>query len=333
MQKRVELPIVEPLCSTYHHQGQCTAVMGSNPSIRNWYLNEVIMLRCDRRFLSGYTSPELRLNQSAWSNSPCLERVWYPMRHIKGHVHYVIRQLLDDGFYVCFSGIDDYYVEGKSWYKEKHFNHDGMICGYDDANKAYCLYAYDSNWIYQKFWTSQKSFEAGRRAMFKEGHCGTICGIKPKSQPFDFDPVIALRKIREYLDANMRQYPPSGEGEVLGIAVQRYVAMYVDKLYDGSIPYERMDRRVFRLLWEHKKLMLERLKKIEEALKLNSRTSTAYRRLVSEAGTMRMLYASHHMRRRDAVLPIIRDKLLALHKRERELLRRFVKKTEGAMSQ
>ena len=72
------------------------------------------------------------------------------------------------------------------------------------------------------------------RAMFEEGHCGTICGIKPKNQPFDFDPVIALRKIRGYLDANMRQYPPSGEGEVLGIAVQRYVAMYVDKLYDGT---------------------------------------------------------------------------------------------------
>ena len=39
--KKIELPLVEPLYSTYHYQGPGTAVLVNNPSIRNWYLNQV----------------------------------------------------------------------------------------------------------------------------------------------------------------------------------------------------------------------------------------------------------------------------------------------------
>ena len=41
---------------------------------------------------------------------------------------------------------------------------------------------------------------------------------------------------------------------------------------------------------------------------------------------MRMLYASHHMKRRDSVLPIISDKLLRLEKTEREILTELTEK-------
>ena len=98
------------------------------------------------------------------------------------------------------------------------------------------------------------------------------------------------------------------------------------KLYRGEIPYERMDRRVFRLIWEHKKVMLERIIKVEEALHFDNTLSEKYRPLVKEADAMRMLYASHHMKRRDSVLPIISDKLLRLEKTEREILTELTEK-------
>ena len=40
-----------------------------------------------------------------------------------------------------------------------------------------------------------------------------------------------------------------------------------------------------------------------------------------------MLYASHHMKRRDSVLPIIKKKLLNLMNNERELLTLLIEKT------
>jgi hypothetical protein len=90
-----------------------------------------------------------------------------------------------------------------------------------------------------------------------------------------------------------------------------------------------MDRRVFRLIWEHKKVMLERIKLIENSLNLDNSVSEKYVSLVKNADMMRMLYASHHMKRRDEVLPIIQKMLLELMQDERELLNRLVMMMEA----
>ena len=59
--KKIELPLVEPLYSTYHYQGPGTATLVNNPSIRNWYLNQVMILTCTRKFLNGFTTPQIRM--------------------------------------------------------------------------------------------------------------------------------------------------------------------------------------------------------------------------------------------------------------------------------
>lgn len=327
--KKIELPLVEPLYSTYHYQGSGTAVLVNNPSIRNWYLNQIMVLTCTRKFLSGFTSPEIDIAGSSWSDNPYFYKKWNGMQFLGGYVNFVIRKLLDAGYYVCFSGIDDYYVEGKSWYHERHFGHDGCICGYDQENKTYCIYSYDQNWVYRKFWTTQKSFDAGRKAQFKKNRYGHICGIKPKDNQIAFSHETALIKIAEYLDSDLRKYPEAEEGTVAGIVVHDYIAKYVGKLYDGSIPYEKMDRRVFRMIWEHKKVMLERIKLIEDALSLDHSLSDAYKSVVREADNCRMLYAAHHMKQRNSVLPMIQKKLLSLKEKEKEILRNLLEATKG----
>ena len=328
MNKIVELPLIDPVYSTYQ-DGIFSACIVENPTIRNYYLNELMILACNRRFLSGYTSPGIRILDTYYTNNPYLIKRGFDMRYLKGYANYVIRNLLDDGFYVYFWGVDDYYVEGKSWYKQRHFNHDGAICGYNREDKTYCIYAYDSRWINRKFWTPQKSFNAGLNAMFKKGCYGFICGMKPCDEIVEFSPQRALSKIAEYLDSNMEKYSENCEGEVYGIVVHDYIAKYVEKLYDGSIPYERMDRRVFRMIWEHKKIMFERIQCIENALSLNDEISKQYEPLVKVADTIRLLYASHHSKRRDSVLPIIQNKLLYIKKEEERLLKLILEKARG----
>ncbi len=323
MNKIVELPVIEPIYGTYHFQGPGTATTSNNPSIRNWYLNEVMNLKCNRKFLDGFTTPQINIPDSHWRTNPYMVQKWFSMQFTNGYINSIIRELLNHGYYVAFEGVDDYYVQGKSWYKEQHFNHDGLICGYNQEDKTYCIYAYDSKWVYQKFWTPQKAFNAGRIAMIKKGMYGSICGLKPKSDKVEFSPETAYKRILEYLDSTLEKYPKEAEGNVYGIIVHEYIAEYVNKLFDGSIPYERMDRRVFRVIWEHKKAMLERIIIMEQALSLDNIFSEKYRPLVALADSMRMLYASHHMKRRDSVLPIIRKKLLTLMESERKILTEF----------
>ena len=74
--------------------------------------------------------------------------------------------------------------------------HDAGIFGYNQEDKTFCLYAYDSDWIYKKFWTSQSSFMNGILAAFKQGKCGNLYGLKPNTmQTIDFSAEIALNQI------------------------------------------------------------------------------------------------------------------------------------------
>ncbi len=329
MNKVVELPLVEPLYSTYHN-GIITACLNSNLSIRNWFLSNTMILTCNRKFLHGYTTPEIYVEKYGYDN-PMLETHWVSMRYLKEKLNFAIRKMLDEGYYVHFTGVDDYYVPGKSWYHERHFSHDGAICGYNQLDKTYCIYAYDSNWIFQKFWTPQRSFNKGRQVMFEKGEYGALCAIKPKAEKVEFSVETAIGGLIDYLDSDMTKYPEDGENGVRGIVVQEYIAKYVDKLFDGSIPYNRMDRRVFRLIWEHKKVMLQRICLIEQKLNMDNEISKKYESLVSEANTIRMLYASHHMKCRYSLLPIIKNKLLKLMESEKELLTLLVNKTGGRL--
>ena len=326
---KIELPIIEPLYSTYHYQGCGSAFLINNPSILNWYLNEILILTCTKKFLSGFTTPELTIDNSSWKSNPYLVKKWHEIRFIKGHIHYVIKNLLEAGYYVYFSGVDDYYVDGKSWFHERHFSHDGCICGYDPENDMYCIYAYDKNWVYQKFWTPKKSFEKGRKAIYKTGAYGYVCGIKPQKDIVIFSPNVALNKISEYLNSTLEKYPETSEGTVCGIVVHDYIAKYLEMLYNGSIPYEKLDRRIFRVIWEHKKAMLKRILLIEQELVLDDSTSKSYETVVREADTCRMLYASHRIKRRDSVLPIIQKKLLTLKSLEQDLLEKLLTKAKG----
>lgn len=328
MNKHVELPLIEPVYRTYHNQGSGTAIIVNNPTIRNWFLNQVMILVCTRKFLNGFTTPSVTIVESSWPMNPHLEKKNISTQFTKGYINPIIRELLNSGYYVFFGEVDDYYLKGKSLYQERHFSHDGLICGYDQNDKTYCIYGYDKNWVYRKFWTPQKGFDMGRMAMAKKGVFSNICGLKPKEETIEFSPETVYRKLKEYLNSNLEKYPFDGEGSVYGIVVHEYIAEYIAKLDRGDIPYERMDWRVLRVIWEHKKIMLERIVLVERYFNMNNEISEKYKLLVSDADTMRMLYASHHMKRRDSVLPIIQKKLLTLQKNERDLLTCLVKKME-----
>lgn len=331
MKKKVELPIVEPMYNTYQYQGCGAAVIYENPSIRNWYLNESVDLVCTKRFLKGAGNPELEVAMSTLHENPYLCKYWIPLQFTKGYINAIIREMLNQEFYVYFDKFDDYYIEGKTWYKQRHLFHDGLICGYDHEKKTYCLYAYDKNWVCRKFETPQKALDKGREMAMKNGGNVRLCAIKPSSEHVLFNAKVALERMKEYLNSSLDKYPPSEDAPVHGIAVLDYMAMYIGKLQDGTISYKAMDWRVFRIIWEHKKVMYERLLKIEEHLSLSSESSREYEKLVKEADTMRMLFASHHMKRRDSVLPIIQRKLLNLRQREQEILTELVGMAGGEM--
>lgn len=324
-----ELPLEVPFYSTLHFQGLAGAVIHNNPSIRNWYINESMVLSCSKSFLNGFSSPNIGIVNSCWTDNPNFERQVYQMRFLNGYINHLIRELIDNGYYVNFDGLDDFFIEGKSWYKVRHFNHDGLIYGYNQHEKTYKIYAYDQNWIYRGFNISQKCFNKSREYMQAKGIYGTVAGVKPTNNQILLNPVQINNHLKEYLDSNFNKYPIDDiDNDALGIVVHEYLMLYIDRLYNGIIPYEKLDWRVFRMLWEQKVFMLERLQKTEKLLNFDSTISNAYYKIVKNADDIRMLYASHHKKRRDSLLIAMKNKLKEIHELEKELLLKFINMAE-----
>ena len=327
MDTRVELPLVQPFYSTYHYQAPGLAVAVDNPTIRNFFFNDLMLLQCETRFLSGYTGLELTVDGTYWTISPHLEKHGYDTCFLHGSLHTVIREMLDAGYYVCFAGVDDYYVPGKSWYRERHFAHYGLIHGHDRADKTYLLYAYDQNWRYRSFWTPQAAFGRAHAAAARNGANGELWAIRALPGKVPFLPERALRGIAAYLDC-----ASSPSGMVRGAAAQACTALYLEKLQSGVIPLEKLDRRVLHVIWEHKRGMYERIVRVEDAFGWGHMCSERYAPLVEQAERLRMLYAAHVMRPREGALTVIRKELLALSDDERTILRALLERSKEVLA-
>lgn len=325
MSRAVELPLIPPLYATYHYQGTATAILATNPTICNWYLNEAVSPLCNTHFLTEPVQTCIRVENSSVGGNRYFDITRIPTAHLGDAIPAVIRALLDDGYYVWFEGVDDYYVRGKSLYHKQHFPHDGLICGYNEDRGTYRLYAYDEHWVYRAFDTPQSDFAAGQRAMFAQDVYRPLCGIRPRMTRVRLNPRRIGEKVEEYLTVSRRPASARTEELICGIAVQQAMKRYLDNIESGAHPLDRLDYRVFRMLWEHKAVMYTRIRAVEEKLALGDGYSVCYAPIVAVADGLRLMFASYHLRPRPALLPLMRDKLDALTSAEREVLPHFVK--------
>lgn len=320
MSRAVELPLIAPLYATYHYQGTATAILAKNPTIRNWYLNEAVSPLCNTHFLTEPVQTCIRVENGSVGGNRYFDITRIPTAHLGGGIPALIRALLDDGYYVWFEGVDDYYVQGKSLYHKQHFSHDGLICGYDDDRDTYRLYAYDEHWVYRTFDTPQKAFAAGQDAMLAKGVCRPLCGIRPRTAQVRLNPRRIGERLEDYLTVSVRPAAKPAETLCCGIAVQGLMKRYLDNIESGAHPLDRLDHRVFRMIWEHKAVMQTRLRAVEEKLSLGERFSVRYAPVAAIANDLRLMFASYCLKPRQMLLPLMREKLDALTSAEQEIL-------------
>ena len=234
--------------------------------------------------------------------------------------------MLDDGYYVYFNSVDDYYIKGKSWYKEQHFNHDGLIIGYDDDNGTLAIAAYDQRWIFTVFNTPQECFIEGLHSSCEKSSYGEIYAVRAKDEVQELNLQMIYEAVKGYVSSSIETCPLTDTGIANGIAVYDYMCMYLDKLFDGSIIYERRDRRIFRLVWEHKKCMLGRIKAVEEKCKWDNSISMAYNEVVELADKIRFIYSKFVIKYSNKNLENIQTSLMKIKDLENNLLTMFADK-------
>lgn len=325
---KVELPVADPMYSTYHFLASAGIAAMQNPTWENWYYNYTVDLRCNRKFLQGYTSPTVGLESAGIWVMTILDKSAVNNRFARYCSLQIIKTMLDEGYYVYFAGIDDYYIKGKSWYQERHFPHGGLISGYDDEEETFTMVAYDSRWLFTTFKTPQSCFVEGLEAMCSQGHFETITAFRANNIVLDLDINMIRKDLKKYLSSNLNQYPMNEPEHVWGIILYDYICLYLDKLMDGSVPYDRKDRRIFRMIWEHKKCMYKRIIAVENECGWDHEISDAYEKVVKLGDKARFIYSKFVLKYSSKNLENIQIILMEMKDLDNAILGKFLKRLE-----
>jgi len=332
MSKSVQLPVCTPVFATYQNTSSAGMALAANPTANNQILNQCFSLSCTKRFLRDYSSPCINFVNATLHAFPALERYVVNMYFTFPYIHQIIKKMLDENFYIYYTLVDDFYLPEKSWFGIRHMMHDGTITGYDEADRTYTIVAFDINWVYRAIRIPQEAFEKGLESAIKDKKYGHLYPIRVKPEPVELNPRAILNGLKTYLNSDMSKYPLDAPGDVHGLAVHDYIALYLQKLYDGSISYEKLDWRVMRPFWEHKKCMLQRIEAVEQKLELGSELSEAYRPVVAETDRLRMLYALYSKKKKDSLALTISHGILAVKEQEQKILTELTEKMEGALN-
>ena len=95
-------------------------------------------------------------------------------------------------------------------------------------------------------------------------------------------------------------------------------------LAEGQIPYARKDRRVIRVIFEHKAFMLERLIKVESVFGMHTPQRELYESIAKESERMHLLYACYVRKERKDLLYSLQSRLTEMKKREEDILNTWV---------
>ncbi len=324
MDKSKQLPFALPPFCTYQYLASSGVAAMQNPTAYNWYLSHCMILSCSKRFLNGYTSLALGINDALLSDLYFLEHIDVKRSFVDGCELQVIKNMIDDGYYVCFNMVDVFYIDGMLWSGENHNLHDGMICGYDETDHTLTLAAYDSRWIYRSFTTSQEGFLHALASGKEKGGYDGFIGIKPKDDKIPLDLACITELLKKYLTPDPYGNCFEESDSVHGITVHDYIRLYLTFLLEDEIPFERMDRRIMRLLWEQKKCMADRIVAVEKRFDCSPDLSGRYAPVLQSAVLARSLYASYRIKRREDLLQVIINEIKKMKAAEEEILPEYI---------
>lgn len=325
MKRSAMLPYKFPTFAGNQWAAALSIAVDTHPTAYNIFLNEATSFECSTKFMSGSYFINTNITNMHYKVMPGFDSYWINLKFTHKYYREIIKDMLDEGYYIHCTGVDDYYLPGKSWYGLRHMAHDCIICGYDDDADTFSIAAYNTNWVFDLFPVPQAAFGKAILSSFELGNYGVLIAYRIKDGKFTLREDRILRNVRQYLT----EKSPNESSMVYGIATHDYIAQYMQKLKDGSIPYEMLDWRALRPVWEHKRCMYDRIRAVEEKRGLGDELSSEYKAVVARANRLRMMYAVHHKKRNDALLDSIANGLIEIKTAEKEILGRFVEILEN----
>lgn len=324
-------PFHVPTFATNQYDASMSMVMEDHPTAYNQILNQCTSIRCTRAFLRGKRTPDLALSNVGFICFDCLDYYYVNFKYVYPYCKEIIKNILDDGFYIFYYYADDYYIPGKSGYGTRHIHHDGIILGYDENDDTYSIAGYNINWVFSLMRVPREDFMRAVKSSLDNKKYGNITYYKVRENVnVELDPEMILKNLKKYIDADIDKFSLESDDQVDGIAVHDFMAMYIDRIRKGQLSPYQMDSRSMRPIWEHKKCMLDRIIALENKNEWGSELSSEYKSIVDTADKLRLMYAVYDRTQRPSLLDSIYNGLFEIKAKEKDILTRLILKMENS---
>ncbi|GEM_PF-2817830 len=309
--RRNLLPTAEPPIISYLHHAYALSInFAHQQQFLPYFYNNYISLRCYQD-IAAYRSYDY-FNFYNFTYYPCLtlEQMTadFISDYLKEHVIDFLIRLIDQQFYALLY-VDLYYISASRHYQTTHFTHDVFVHGYDNDERQLYLKGFLKNGSFGNYQVSYDDFiaaNANGHAHFSWQNYVNLFKFDNGDYPFDIG--YLKTQVRDYLQARNPQTDtlpfirPSGrfnQPTNFGIATYDSMQEYFKLLRSGELSN---DIRPVQVIWEHKKIMLDRLAYLHEQGYLqNLSLHEQYKEVKHKAEMTRSLYLKFE-RRQDMAL-------------------------------
>lgn len=247
-----ELPFVFPPIETYQGDSFILGIMLAYPEYADIQYNGYINLECEKT--DCLSDMKLAFSDSLWEYyrvCGMAEMNLYDVSNFsKKTLCQFICERIDQGNYLLFYDIDEYYLSYSDNFKRSHTNHDAYVYGYSEdcfqvfayRNEHLACFCIDKVEVINALVSRKARKNADKRRHF--------CTYRPSiNRTVRVDKAMIYEKVKAFYKAD------SSQGKAQGICVYDVLLNGLKSVKKG----DKVDLRPFRCLWEHKKLMKERM--------------------------------------------------------------------------
>ncbi|KDM90805.1 hypothetical protein [Photobacterium galatheae] len=264
---KIELPLPVPKASAYQYYAFPLAVNQTMHHSRDWIASNFIQVEFDTR---GEHAPvPFSFTMSDYSVNPLLDVMSMSMSWFEdGDIVDSLKRALSDGWYI-YTFFDEFYFPSRESYRQWEFVHDALIYGYDKEANAFLIYGYDKDLLLTSVWTHEREiYAAYMSAMQKDLSHSRVVLYRPnprKEYPINLS--LITRTIEEYLSGfNTSEHFAAGyvpRDFVYGVETYEPLKESLAQEFNDG---EFLNLRNMQVLWEHKRLMLDRSVRLSESI-------------------------------------------------------------------
>lgn len=246
------LPMSLPISETYQLTAFILGIVSQKEEVKKCIYNSCINLYVSQ---NDWGETTIDLSSALCEDYRVMgvgEMDLYYLRNIsKAKCASFLKERIEQGNYLLFFNIDEYYLSYSHYYKKRHFIHDTYLYGYDELN--FYVMAYSKEHL-RMLKVPQQEITEGLYSSLKRKGDTHFCTFRIyHNARIEIDAEAILKQVDMYLEGGT-----DTNGNRYGIQVYSVLQDIIDEAQRDSGIEGKIDIRVFRMFWEHKKILVAR---------------------------------------------------------------------------